>query len=311
MECDRLIRSIALGQDESDTADEPPSQTPLEARDYAGVVRYVENHRRHEQEYVERAFKNFRHTVQEFAQCLTVAVAEDRDADTRIERQINSLLDAVTARDNERIHTESLSIATAVRGAIARRRDRETAQVSLLGREVRELKKELEIARTKATLDPLTQLFNRAAFDEEIDKVARLGLLLGNEPCLLMVDLDRFKSINDGHGHPVGDLVLRTAADNLVRHFLRKEDFVTRYGGEEFAIIVRDSSLEKVAQRAERSRLVLEQMAIETAAGTVRVTQSVGVAGFLVGEPVKDWIARADRALYRAKEAGRNRIEIA
>lgn len=310
-ECDRLIRSVALGQDDAEDAEGPRSLMPLEARDYGGLVRYLEGHRRHEQEYVERGFKNLRHTVQEFAQCLTVAVAEDRDSDTRIEQQIAILLTAVAARDTERIHAEALSIAHSVRGAIARRRDREAEQVSLLGREVRELKKELEIARTKATLDPLTQLYNRAAFDEEIDKVARLGLLLGNEPCLLMVDLDRFKAVNDGHGHPVGDLVLRTAADNLVRHFLRKEDFVTRYGGEEFAIIVRDSSVEKVAQRAERARSVLEHLAIETPTGTLQVTQSTGIAGFLVGEPVKDWITRADRALYRAKQAGRNRVELA
>ncbi len=99
--------------------------------------------------------------------------------------------------------------------------------------------------RTQATLDSLTNLYNRAAFDQEVEKVGALGLLLGSMPCLLLVDVDHFKAINDQYGHPAGDQVLKAVAENLVRHFLRKEDFVARYGGEEFAIVVRDSAPKK------------------------------------------------------------------
>jgi diguanylate cyclase (GGDEF)-like protein len=265
----------------------------------------------HEQEYVGRSLGNLRQTVKEFAKCLTVAVSEDRESDTRIEDQLSRLVTAIGSADTETIRREALGIATLVRGAIARRRDREAEQLVHLGKQVRLLRQELDVARTKATLDPLTQLYNRTAFDEEIDKVARLGLLLGSEPCLVMVDVDHFKLINDQHGHPVGDAVLRAVADNLVRHFLRKEDFVTRYGGEEFAIVVRDSTLEKVAQRTDRARQVLAQMAIDAQDSTVRVTQSAGVAALVAGEPVSQWIRRADRALYAAKNGGRNRVELA
>jgi diguanylate cyclase (GGDEF)-like protein len=123
-----------------------------------------------------------------------------------------------------------------------------------------------------------------------------------------MVDVDHFKAVNDKYGHPSGDIVLRAVADNLVRHFLRKEDFVTRYGGEEFAIVVRDSTLDKVASRIERAREVLAQMSIKTPSGNVTVTQSAGLAAFIPGESAPRWIDRADKSLYAAKRAGRNRV---
>lgn len=310
-ECAGLVRRVVLGDNRGENTEDRDSTRGTLRRDWGSIPRFFDAQRRHEQEYVGRSLGNLRQTVKEFAQCLTVAVSEDRNSDNQIEDQISRLVIAVGASDTETIHREALGVASLVRSAIARRRDRESEQLVQLGKQVRLLRQELDVARTKATLDPLTQLFNRAAFDEEIDKVARLGLLLGSEPCLVMVDVDNFKSINDRHGHPAGDAVLRAVADNLVRHFLRKEDFVTRYGGEEFAIVIRDSTLEKVAQRADRARQVLEQTSLRVAESPIRVTQSAGVAALVVGEPVTQWIRRADRALYAAKNQGRNCVRIA
>lgn len=304
--CSELWRELSLGTTRnSDSARDEPR------RDYAKVLRFFSTHRRYERDFVVRGLGNLRHAVQEFAQCLTAAVHEDRQADTNIDAQVTRLVTVSRGNDVDAIREEAAKVATLVRSAIDRRRDREKEQLLHLGMQVQALRSELDAARTRATLDGLTQLFNRAAFDEELAKVAALGLLLGAEPCLVMVDVDHFKAINDRHGHPIGDEVLRRIADNLVRHFLRKEDFVCRYGGEEFAIVVRESTLEKVAQRVERARLTLTGTAVTTSIGDIDVSFSAGVAPLIPGEPPAQWIERADQALYRAKHQGRNRVLVA
>jgi diguanylate cyclase (GGDEF)-like protein len=312
-QCSELIRRVVLGDNRGriQTGDGELEGRTTNRRDWGSVHRYLNEQRRHEQEFVNTSFTNLRQALREFAQCVTAAVSEDRASDRLVEIHLNKLMNAASGSDTEAIRREAVLTTEVVRSAISRRRDRETEQLVQLGKQVKLLRQELEQARAQATLDPLTQLYNRAAFDDEIDKVARLGLLLGSEPCLIMVDVDHFKQINDRYGHPSGDAVLKAVADNLVRHFLRKEDFVTRFGGEEFAIVVRDSTLDKVAARAERAREVLAQASIKTPAGPVKVKQSAGVAALVPGESAASWIERADKALYAAKNAGRNRVELA
>jgi diguanylate cyclase (GGDEF)-like protein len=312
-QCTELIRRVILGDNRGQVQGDEDEGTEQRGvrRDWGSVHRYLNEQRTHEYDYVTTSFGNLRHALCEFAQCLTAAVTEDRSSDKNVDAHLTRLMTAAVGSDTDVVRREALLVSEAVRQAISRRRDRETQQLLQLGKQVRLLRQELEQTRARASLDPLTQLYNRAAFDDEIDKVARLGLLLGSEPCLIMVDVDHFKEINDKCGHPSGDAVLKAVADNLVRHFLRREDFVTRYGGEEFAIVVRDSTLEKVAERAERARDVLAHASITTPAGSVNVRQSAGVAVLVPGESASSWIDRADKALYAAKNAGRNRVEIA
>ena len=290
------------------SSDLPPDSATLR-RDWAALHRFLEAARKTEFDYVTHGLENLRHALQEFAHAITLSIAEDRASDATVEKRVGRLLDACEGNDTGVIRREATDVARVVRSAMTRRRERETEQFVKLGQQVKALREELDSARARATLDSLTQLFNRASFDEELEKVAKLGLLLGSEPCLVLLDVDHFKSVNDQHGHPVGDIALKAVADNLVRHFLRKEDFVARYGGEEFAIVVRDSTLEKVASRAERAREVMEETEIVTPAGPLKLTFSAGVTPLNPGEPPAEWIARADKALYSAKHAGRNRVE--
>jgi len=312
-QCADLIRRVILGDNRNRLAtdDDDPTKQRTQRRDWGSVHRYLNEHRKHEQDFVTTSFCNLRQALREFAQCLTAAVSEDRASDKQVEAHLGKLMLASAGSDTDAIRREALLVSEVVKSAISRRRVRETEQLVQLGKQVKHLRQELDQARTKATMDPLTQLYNRAAFDDEIDKVAQLGLLLGSEPCLIMADVDHFKDINDRFGHPSGDAVLRAVADNLVRHFLRKEDFVTRYGGEEFAIVVRDSTLEKVSARMDRAREVLAQLTIPSPSGPVTVKLSAGVAALVPGESAASWIGRADKALYAAKNAGRNRIVLA
>jgi diguanylate cyclase (GGDEF)-like protein len=123
----------------------------------------------------------------------------------------------------------------------------------------------------------------------------------------MMVDIDRFKVVNDTHGHTAGDEVLRRVADTIVRTFPRRSDFVARYGGEEFLVVLQQDGLEVGAMLAERLLDAIRKLEIPFAGQSLEVTVSAGFAELVPGEDATRWIERADAALYRAKAEGRNR----
>ncbi len=167
---------------------------------------------------------------------------------------------------------------------------------------------------TQLRTDALTGLCNRAFLDETLrGEVARraagdVPLALG----LLMIDVDRFKALNDAHGHQAGDCMLRAVADRL-RVGTRKSDLPARYGGEEFAVIAPETTIAGLRVLAERVRASIEELAIEHEGATLRVTVSVGGACLARVESPDDaakLVRLADHFLYVAKERGRNRCEI-
>ncbi|HWV10037.1 MAG TPA: GGDEF domain-containing protein [Pseudomonas sp.] len=156
-----------------------------------------------------------------------------------------------------------------------------------------------------ASTDRLTGLWNRSKLEEvaahEIKRAERYGLALS----LAFLDIDRFKWINDEHGHETGDAVLHNVAQRLHRH-LRESDSLCRWGGEEFIILMPHTNLEDATRFAEKVRVLMAAKPIE---GEISVTVSVGVAQWYDGETLRELVQHADRMLYRAKENGRNRVE--
>jgi len=184
------------------------------------------------------------------------------------------------------------------------------------GRRIVELHAELTEARDglryQATHDPLTGLWNRgegtATLERELERMRREGHSLA----VAMIDLDHFKSINDTHGHAVGDSVLKEAAARM-RGSVRPYDVVCRYGGEEFFVILPNNTRDQAMSLAERIRLRLREAPAETEAGDVFVTASIGVAIGGAGDEIDidGLFAAADAALYRAKQCGRDQVQIA
>lgn len=167
----------------------------------------------------------------------------------------------------------------------------------------------LESLERDATLDGLTGLLNRKAFRERLSSV--VGRLDGRYPCaVLMLDLDHFKSVNDGYGHPAGDEVLRRSAA-LIRKTIRKVDFAGRYGGEEFVIFLAHADRAHAVQVAERLRLMIRRTKFVFGGAEVAVTTSVGIACCPEhGRTADEIVLRADEALYRSKEGGRDRVTV-
>jgi diguanylate cyclase (GGDEF)-like protein len=156
----------------------------------------------------------------------------------------------------------------------------------------------------------LTGLFNRASLDEHLERLVDLRNLFGRKMVLFMIDIDHFKWVNDTHGHATGDRVLCEVADSLAESFLRKEDFVARFGGEEFAVVLQEDRREIISTLTERCLHQLRNLEFEVGGENLRITASLGVAMLHEEESPASWLERADQALYEAKESGRDRIVI-
>lgn len=180
---------------------------------------------------------------------------------------------------------------------------------------IEEATRELQIqkldAEREARIDPLTSLNNRRAFFEYAERDVLRAVRYDFPVALIMLDLDHFKAINDGYGHPVGDRVLVALAEAL-RQSMREVDVVGRLGGEEFAILMPDTTAEAAIQAAERIRKAIEELELDVDGQRIAVTASFGVAVFekTGDDTIHDLFTRADRALYRAKQSGRNRVEV-
>ena len=167
----------------------------------------------------------------------------------------------------------------------------------------------LEEQRQKALIDPLTGLSNRAAWNERLDHEVSQWQQQGDSLLLAMLDLDHFKRINDNYGHLAGDKVLKIIA-TVLRKRLRGADFIARFGGEEFVLLMPATSPATGASLLEKLRAAIEACPFHFKGEPVTVTLSVGLSAFRPGEHSDSVLKRADQALYRAKHAGRNRIEL-
>ncbi len=178
---------------------------------------------------------------------------------------------------------------------------------------MKELQRDLEQVRKEALTDGLTSLSNRKAFDAEIHRIAKEADASAQPFCLVMMDIDYFKSFNDNYGHQVGDQVLRLVARTLIEG-VKGRDVAARFGGEEFAIIFPDTTMQGALKVADNLRkTVAGKEVINRSSGDKlgRITLSGGVAQYVPGESVEDLIERSDAALYTAKHNGRNQVAAA
>ena len=168
----------------------------------------------------------------------------------------------------------------------------------------------LAINRDLATRDELTGLPNRRAMLDLMDLEHRRSLRSGRPMLLAELDIDHFKRVNDEHGHATGDRALQAFA-SVVRANVRDTDVLARWGGEEFVLMVSDTSVEEARDLLERARLAVAALEIPHARGVLRMTVSIGLAQHLPGDTVALTLERADQALYTAKSLGRNRVVVA
>ncbi len=279
-------------------------------RDWRALGRAFGEHRRLESQSVSSTADQLRETIWAFVRSLHLTMLDDRKEEETASQQLNVLrvaTQSASAADLRRVAERTIDVFDEVLSA---RQQRQREHSAALGAQLRSLSQQLEEERRTSSLDPLTELPNRKEFDDFADRVMQLNSFVATPTCLLMIDVDGFKQLNDRHGHQSGDMALREVARVLGRIFLRRCDFVCRYGGDEFAAIMRDSPNDAALRQAERVCEAVRELRLPSKAAGLRLSLSIGVASLRVGDTLDSWMSRADTALYQAKAAGRDCVVI-
>jgi diguanylate cyclase len=241
--------------------------------------------------------------IREQVDGLQTSVQEAADLDDLkqvLENHLEGLLGTMDQHQKQRDAREQ-EVAARLKGLAER--------VAHMEQEALGFREHLEEQRQKALIDPLTGLPNRAAWSERLEHEIKQWQQYGNTLSLAMLDLDHFKRINDNYGHLAGDKVLKIIA-TVLRKRLRGADFIARFGGEEFVLLLPATPPAVGAKLLETLRAAIEACPFHFKGERVTITISMGLASFRAGEHSDLVLKRADQALYRAKNAGRNRIEL-
>ena len=294
----------------SSIRDEHSEGEPIQ-RDWGELTKFVNRHRQQEKQYIERNLQDVRNVLWEFTNSVGRAVVEDQESDQQVSNYLEQLRVATEAGTFNEVKQALLSVVQGMNTVVDERKKRQRLRIQRLGEKLRSVEQELGSVRKEMALDSLTKLYNRGALDLQLERTASISFFSESVACILMVDIDHFKHINDTYGHQAGDAVIQQLSDRLVSTFPRKGDFVARYGGEEFCVLLSGATL-KVCQRlGERLVETVRKEVFQYQDISIPATVSVGVAEIIHGETVPVWLERADQALYRAKNNGRNQVCLA
>lgn len=287
-----------------------PQSIPIDQRNWREVRQFLALRRRQESTSVTATTNGMRGLVTEMIDTLRHSIADDATRDEQVAASLGELAGCVESGSLDDVRSQMQATLEAVTGLLKERQERYDAQLSNMADHVQVLKSDLDAVRRMALTDPLTQVNNRGAFDELLTKQVDLALITGPAAVLLMVDIDHFKQVNDTHGHPAGDAVLKAVADALVRAFPRYTDFVARYGGEEFAILLAEVDPQAAGMLGDRALSALRGLTVDYEGKSIVITASVGAATLDKLDTAEKLIKRADAALYDAKAAGRDRLVV-
>jgi diguanylate cyclase len=296
--------------------------------DLATLMLAISDSGQHEFEaYLQRLNERLE-SFQSNLQAASAGHADNRSAaqamDTQIREQVdglhNSMQEAADLDDLKQVlenHLEGLLGTMDQHRKQRDEREQEVAgrlqslaeRVAHMEQEAQGFREHLEEQRQKALIDPLTGLPNRAAWSERLDHEITQWQRHGNTLMLAMLDLDHFKRINDNYGHLAGDKVLKLIA-SVLRKRLRGTDFIARFGGEEFVLLMPSTVPAAGMKLLEHLRASIEACPFHFKGERVTITISMGLTAFRPGEHSDLVLKRADQALYRAKNAGRNRVEL-
>lgn len=280
-------------------------------RDWDGVVRTITEQRREEHRYVEASISELRDALWACVETVHNAVKVDQTTDATTDQQMERAKNALKRMQTGSIKQEVLGAVLAIEGALQTRREQQQEQYVSLASKLDRLGRQLEEARRESTTDVLTGLGNRKLFDVMAQRALQM-FSLGRQPVvLLMVDMDKLKLVNDMYGHQAGDAAIQNLGKALSKTFLRQSDVLCRLGGDEFAAILHNTDWKMAQTLAKRLQEQLALMPAPHPSMEFSVGASVGVAQLEIHEEVEEWVARADKALYKAKQNGRERVCVA
>lgn len=312
-QCESWAEHLAVGGPHPDAARAGSSADPPRpaGRDWVGARRFVQKRRQDESDYIARSVGDLREVIADLTERLATTLVEDQDTDRKVGDQVGRLRSATELTSLDLLKREVLTVADLLGRLVEDRGQRVRSQILELDLKIAALSEELHEVKHESSLDGLTRIYNRSAFDKTFLRLHRIGALSAQPSCVLMTDLDHLKQINDQYGHRSGDEALRVFADYLVRSFPRRSDFIARYGGDELVAILPQTRLSQSERLATRFLDGVRHISIAHNDGTFSMTASIGLAELKRGEDADAWLERADKALYAAKSGGRNQLVIA
>ena len=272
---------------------------------------YVASQRIDESTYVQKSFDEFRHIIWDLIENLSHDMVVEKSEESGLEHSLLELREAVEANSVEDLKSHSRKFIQSYLQVQQAKDLRRTKRAESVKKNLSTVKKQLIDAQNSARTDHLTRAYNRKTFDENMAQQWNLFQLTKQPMCLILLDIDHFKKVNDTFGHAMGDSVLIELVKMLKELYPRDADQIARIGGEEFAIILPDYQLTHAMRKAEET---LSRVRAETLVDKdmrVKFTVSLGVAAAVEGETKEQWLQRADAALYSSKNAGRDRYTVA
>ena len=290
-------------------ADDRTPSVGIEERDWPGLARAVTELRRDEKESTEAIVSELRTALWTCVAAVHEAVRIDDSAEAQTGAHLALVKRAVHGTQMSTIKDEVLRALQEIDGTLMERRDAQQRQYRSLASSLDSLGRQLEAARKETETDALTGIGNRRHFDLMAVRALQLFSLARAPVTLLMIDLDKLKMINDSYGHPAGDSAITTLAQALKLVFLRQSDVICRYGGDEFAVILNNCDV--LVARTLAGRLLEMVRSLPSPGMEFALGASIGVAQLEPGEDVAQWVARSDRALYRAKRQATGSVMLA
>jgi diguanylate cyclase (GGDEF)-like protein len=289
----------------------PGSNGMARRRDWRALTGFVQRSRASEAEQVGRSVAGLRDVLWELLFRIQGIVTGGREDDGAVRGQVEALRQVIASPSPERVREEVGRVASELERVVEDRIRKQEVHLSALSGQLRSISSELEEATKAASEDALTRTHNRRAFDDYVGRCALFEGLCGRPTWLLMIDVDHFKKVNDDFGHPAGDEVLQAVGRVLAKAYPRRSDFVARYGGEVFAVILREVSLADLEALAQRTLRGVREIECGKGDRARRMSVSIGAAALEAGEAAASWVLRADQALYAAKHGGRDRLVVA
>lgn len=261
--------------------------------------------------YLSDREKEFRDIIELLTKAMANVNAENEVFNLKVFEQSEKLEEIIRLDDIRKIKSALKLEVENIRLAIKEKESSDKGRVEILSQQVETLSVELAKAREESMRDGLTDAYNRKAFDRQMKNLVQRNSVMQAPFALLMIDIDDFKQINDTHGHPLGDRVLVSLVHKC-REYIRAEDFPARYGGEEFAVILPGASLKNALKKARHICKAIAETSYRVAVDgediELAITISIGVSAYSPGDTEIGVIERADKALYAAKHAGKNRV---
>ncbi len=285
------------------------AQLGPDERAWADLGQFFRQRRQAENRFVEQRFDGFKEVVWDLVDGMREISTSAAEMHDTLKSSLARLEALAHDGDPDKLRYKLPNIVDSIRDTVSQQRGRYDRRIRSMGARLDTLRDDLLVAQRRIQIDDLTKVYNRGAFDEALQRHVDLALVSQQPLALLMLDLDEFKKINDTWGHPAGDAVLVNFADCLNRCFLRRSDFVARYGGEEFVVILFDTTGEQAHRLAHRVLEQVRNMSIPHEQETIRLTCSIGVTVLEEDDTREQLMARADKALYLAKSAGRDRVQ--